>query len=125
MSQHDIRVKDMDAYTEGYNKGAVLIATHKKLTSVQASFLKSLMDKNYSESFYIGVKDGWDDGFRRQKRKLQEQHHEKEAAAPKQTAPTAPAPTPELSQEEKRQQRVQQMRQMTHEQERDQPGPDR
>lgn len=73
MAQH--QVKDMQAYAEGFNKGAELIKTQKKLVSVNASFIKSLLSKEYTKSFYQGVADGWDFGFRKEKERLQQQQY--------------------------------------------------
>lgn len=77
MSTANIEVKDVDAYTLGFNKGTELILTHKKLVSVSASFIKSLISKEYSKSFHKGVADGWDYGFKKEKQKLQDQAKEK------------------------------------------------
>lgn len=73
MATDNINVKDIEAYSDGFNKGAELIETHKKLTSVNASFFKSLISREYRKSFYQGVADGWDYGFKKEKQKLQKQ----------------------------------------------------
>ena len=73
MSTNTTSVTDLRAYEDGFNKGIELIEKHKKLLSVTASFIKSLMYKEYSKSFTQGVVDGWDFGFRKQKEILQEQ----------------------------------------------------
>lgn len=79
MATNNIEVKDLDAYTLGFNKGTQLIETHKRLVSVNASFIKSLISKEYSKSFHKGVADGWDYGFKKEKQKLQNQAKQKTA----------------------------------------------
>lgn len=79
MATNHIEVKDLDAYTLGFNKGTQLIETHKRLVSVSASFIKSLISKEYSKSFHKGVADGWDYGFKKEKQKLQNQAKQKTA----------------------------------------------
>ena len=118
MSTRNTQVKNLDAYEDGFNKGIDLVEKHKKLISASASFIKSLMYKDYNSSYSKGVADGWDYGFRKKKEILQEQarkrfeeRQQQEATARENNAEQSPEPTTKVEVDPRMQQRMAQMRQ--------------
>ncbi|MEL6837587.1 MAG: hypothetical protein AAFP77_31550 [Bacteroidota bacterium] len=118
MSTDKVAVKDLKAYGEGFNRGAYLANTQKKLTSVQASFIKSLLSRDYSQSFLRGLVDGWDHSFQRYRQRLKEQSIDSPSS---QQAKRTPEEI-EALREQERQSRAARMQQMT--QQREMGGPD-
>ncbi|MEL6659151.1 MAG: hypothetical protein AAFP77_31615 [Bacteroidota bacterium] len=121
MSTDKVAVKDLKAYGEGFNRGAYLANTHKKLTSVQASFIRSLLSRDYSQSYMQGIYDGWQSSFERLRQKLKDQAIDSPSF---QRAKRAPEEI-EALREQERQSRAARMQQMTQQREMDGPDMDR
>lgn len=116
MSTSNIKIQDLKAYTEGYNKGFQAAEANRKLTSINASIVKSVFYQDYVKDFYTGVADGWQHSFDQKKQKVKSNAKEQVEQQKAQDTEKEARPNQQQMYEQQRQQRMQEAKQMQQQQ---------
>lgn len=76
MADQEKQITDTKAYVQGYNRGHELCIHQKKLTSMTAAMIRSLISRSFHDSYHQGLQDGYQEGFKSVKKELQKQRSE-------------------------------------------------